>query len=266
MKRRHIVPLVALACATWAAPVQAQEAPSDGWTIRLTPYLWATAFNGDATVKGQKADVDVSFGDVLSNLDGALLGQIEATKGPWSLVAQGNFLRASIDGSVDQFDTDVDANAVIGELFGAYRLAHWPLGSTEAGSVRPMGIEHGLTLDGLAGFMYTHLDADLEVKGNGLERHFSANQQWATPFVGLRTLVGLNEHWFLAAVGYAGAVSSDNTVWNLQGLVGYAFNESISVEAGYRALYQNYENGNGNDRFHYDVITHGPVIGVTFVW
>ncbi len=279
---RGLLPaLVLVGSVAWAAPLRAQAGPAsasspgadaspwDGWTIRFTPYVWATAFNGHATVKGQKANVDVSFSDLVKNLDGGVLAQVEAIKGPFSLVAQGNFLRASIDDNVGPIDATTDANAFIGELYGTYRLGHWPLGETAADGVRPVGIEHGISLDGLAGFNYTYLNVDLKLKGTGplgLERHFSGDQQWATPFVGLRTLVGLNDHWFIAALGYVGAVSSDNTTWNLQGLVGYAFNSWISVEAGYRALYQNYENGNGNDRFHYDVITHGPVIGVTFVW
>ncbi len=267
---RAVLPILALlGCAAWAAPLRAQDtSPWDGWRIRFTPYVWATAFNGHATVKGQRSDVDASFKDVAENLDGAVLAQIEATKGPFSLVAQGNFLRASTSDSSGPIDADVDANAFIGQIFGAYRLGNVPFGSDESQGARPIGIDHGMAIDGLVGFSYTYLNTDLKLKDNqaNVTRHFSGDQQWATPFVGLRTLIGLDEHWFLTALGYVGAVNSDNTTWNLQGLVGYAFNSWISAEAGYRALYQNYENGNGNDRFHYDVITHGPIVGVTFVW
>jgi hypothetical protein len=264
-----VAPLRAQEAPAGGGSSLAQQKPSDGWRIRVTPYLWATAFHGHATVKGRKADVDVSFSDVLDNLDGAALAQVEAIKGPFSLVAQGNFLRASIDDNVGPIDATTDANAFIGEMFGTYRLGHVPPGSGTADGARPAGIEQGLSIDGLAGFSYTYLNVDLKLKGTGPlgpERHFGGDKQWATPFVGLRAIAALDEHWFVSALAYAGAVSSDNTTWNLQGLVGYAFNSTVSIVGGYRALYQNYEDGNGNDRFHYDVITHGPIVGVTFVW
>ncbi len=58
-------------------------------------------------------------------------------------------------------------------------------GGRPADGVRPAGIEQGLSLDGLAGFTYTYLNLDLKLKGTGplgLERHFSGDQQWATPW------------------------------------------------------------------------------------
>jgi hypothetical protein len=261
----------ALVLGVSAKPACAEDVSrgGGGWTFHVTPYAWATAFNGNATIRGQKSDVDASFSDVIQDLDYGLLAQIEADKGPWGLVAQGNYLNASSDGSVGPVDAKVDANAFIGELFATYRLGYWPLGTSATESYAPASIKPGLNLDALGGFIYTYVSSDLELKGTGplgLERHFNGDQDWVTPFAGARTLFGLDQHWFLAVMGYYGTLGSDNSVWNLQGLVGYAFNRSISVAAGYRALYQNYENGNDNDKFHYDITTHGPVFGVTFTW
>jgi hypothetical protein len=42
--------------------VVAEDKPTEsGWKFHMAPYLWAISMSGDATVKGQKADVDVSF-------------------------------------------------------------------------------------------------------------------------------------------------------------------------------------------------------------
>src|SRR3954468_12478437 len=35
-----------------------------GWTVRLTPYVWAPSLNGSQTVRGRTVDVDVSFYDL----------------------------------------------------------------------------------------------------------------------------------------------------------------------------------------------------------
>jgi hypothetical protein len=260
--------VLAVSAATGVAHA-AEATPGKGWTFHFTPYVWATAFKGHATIHGLKSDVDASFDDVLKDLNGGLLAQFEADNGPWGLVAQGNYLNASSDGGVGPIDAKVDGNAFIGELFATYRLAHWALGTTASESYAPVNIEPGLSLDALGGVIYTYANADLKLKGTGplgLERHFNGDQQWATPIIGGRALVGFDEHWFLAFLGDYGTLGSDNWTWNLQGLVGYAFNRNISVVAGYRGLYQNYEDGNGNDKFRYDITIHGPVVGVSFSW
>jgi hypothetical protein len=269
--RKHLGAAAALSCLIAASPLHAEETMRDGWLIRVSPYIWATAFNGNATVKGRKANVDVNFSDVVKNLDGGFLAQGEASKGPWSFILQGNFLRASVDDSGDLIDTKANSDALIGEMYGAYRLGHWDVAESSTPQlIRPAGIERGLSVDAMAGVLYTYLNMDLTLKGNGpltgIERHFSGDQQWATPMVGLRGLLGLDDHWFFAAQGAVGAISNTNSAWNLQGLVGYSFNRTVSVAGGYRALHQYYRNGNGNDRFEYDVTTHGPVVALTFTW
>ena len=56
---------------------------SDEWRFSITPYLWAVGLNGDMTVKGVDSDVDVSFGDILTNLDIALEAHFEVWRGNW---------------------------------------------------------------------------------------------------------------------------------------------------------------------------------------
>ncbi len=40
----------------------------------------------------------------------------------------------------------------------------------------------------------------------------------------------------------------------------------VSFLGGYRALYQDYENGSGPDLFKIDATFHGPLLGVKFQW
>ena len=61
-------------------------------------------------------------------------------------------------------------------------------------------------------------------------------------------------------------VGSDIT-YNPIGTVGWdmtVFGNDATLHAGYRVLYQDYEDGSGADRFAYDVTTHGPMIGMNF--
>ena len=75
---------------------------SSGWEFRVTPYAWAPSVNGDVTVRGRTVDIDMSFWDLFNSgnskveLDSllALMGYVEARKGPWGIygdVVWGNF-------------------------------------------------------------------------------------------------------------------------------------------------------------------------------
>ena len=63
----------------------------------------AISMNGDAKVKGQKADVDVSFSDIWDELNFAFMLEYEARKGRWGL--WGNTIYANLGKSdADKFD------------------------------------------------------------------------------------------------------------------------------------------------------------------
>ena len=38
-----------------------------GWEFRVTPYAWAPSVNGNVTVRGQTADIDMSFWDLFDS-------------------------------------------------------------------------------------------------------------------------------------------------------------------------------------------------------
>ncbi|MGH8612882.1 MAG: hypothetical protein ACREYF_12895 [Gammaproteobacteria bacterium] len=75
------------------AAAQDALAPASGWQFRVTPYVWLPGVSGDATVRGHTVDIDVSFWDFLDSgssgaeLDSlaALMGYVEARKGPWGI-------------------------------------------------------------------------------------------------------------------------------------------------------------------------------------
>jgi hypothetical protein len=67
----------------------------DRWVVRIAPYLWATSLAGNATVKGIKSDVDVSFGDILKDLSLAGMLLADVHKGRFGLAVNGVFARVS---------------------------------------------------------------------------------------------------------------------------------------------------------------------------
>ena len=58
-------------------------------------------------------------------------------------------------------------------------------------------------------------------------------------------------------------IGSDFT-WQGQADVGYRFSKLFQLGLGYRFIGIDYENGEGSDRFKYDVDTYGPVLRFGF--
>src|SRR5262245_8736739 len=70
-----------------AQPVAAKpESDDPAWNWRVAPYLWAASVNGNMTVADRKLDVDMSFGDILDDLNYSIQGVVEAHKGQWGVL------------------------------------------------------------------------------------------------------------------------------------------------------------------------------------
>jgi hypothetical protein len=53
---------------------------SEGWRVRLTPYLWGPGIEGTVGIGNRSADVDATFSDILRELNFAFMGALEAER------------------------------------------------------------------------------------------------------------------------------------------------------------------------------------------
>ncbi len=74
MKKFYLLPL--LLCCVMLTPAHAQE----NWT-EVGIYSLMTAIEGEAKVGNVTSDVDVSFSDILDNLDMGFMGFVEHRRG-----------------------------------------------------------------------------------------------------------------------------------------------------------------------------------------
>jgi hypothetical protein len=251
--------LVAALAATLAttAPAVAQQTesdtpPADRWTISVAPYLWAASMDGNATVGGIKADVDLPFSDILKDLSGGLMMAVDVDKGRFGIGFNGLFARVSSDTDVGPIEIDTTSDTGQLAVMPFYRLVEWQYGESSSG--RPLR----LVVAPEAGFRYTHLRTELEIRRG---RTVDSSENWIDPLIGSRIGLGLTDRWAIAGEANIGGfgVGSDFT-WNAQAYVGYRtslFGRSTTFLLGYRALNQDY---NHND-FEWDVTMHGPIIG-----
>ena len=264
LRQGGILPILIIAAfifSPFAPAVAAEEKPIEqsGWEFQAAPYLWAISMNGDATVKGQKAEVDVSFSDIWDELNFAFMLEYEARKGRWGL--WGNTIYANLGKSnaeVSGIEIEPTVNAIWQGAGGLYRLGTWAL-TDVSGKNTP-----SVTVDTYLGARYTYLDLRLDIKGYD---NVDGDKHWVEPLAGVRTRWDLSKHWTLNLTGDIGGIAfGSEFAWNALGLLGYRFNlfgeDNAAAFAGYRALSQDYTDGSGGDKFEWDVTLYGPILGL----
>lgn len=219
---------------------------NDAWEFDLAPmYLWAVSIKGDQTVNGIEVDMDVPFGDIFDNLNGALTFHFEGVhQQSWGFFTDLNYIVLNpSDGSID-----IKYTQILGELAAFYRL-----------------IEQGLLIDGFGGLRYSAMDVELELPGP--LKDVDQRKDWIDPFVGLRWKWNFAEKWATRLRGDIGGfgIGSDLT-WNAVGLVDFKPWKHVGLFGGYRVLYQDYSTGSGNRKFAFDAYMHGPVLGLNITW
>ncbi|MBW1817507.1 MAG: hypothetical protein JRJ60_10130, partial [Deltaproteobacteria bacterium] len=87
------------------------------------------------------------------------------------------------------------------------------------------------------------------------------------PLIGGRYLWKMADKWTMILRGDIGGfgIGSD-FAWQAVGMIDFQPWKHVSFIAGYRALDMDYESGSGLDAFKYDVLMHGPVLGINFRW
>jgi len=247
---------------------------SKDWEFIIIPYAWLTGLNGDITVKGRTAEVDASFSDLLENLDIAAMLHGEAWwKRKFGFFVDSVYAKLSVDGDIDlptsgSVDIDDTAKLFLLEFGGLYRAGTWDIGSPYNSFVQRA--KPSVTLDLLSGGRYWYLKNELDIHGplGVLPSEVNGSKSWFDFIVGGR--VGLDFYKKLTFevrtdVGGFGLGFSSNISWNIVSVIAYELPwYRITPLIGYRALYDDYSDGSGNNRFENNTWMHGPVIGVAF--
>jgi hypothetical protein len=223
------------------------------WEFNLAPfYIWGVALDGDVTVGTNTVPVELPFSDITDNLETAFIVHFEGMhKSNWGFLIDVNYLDLSSDVTLPgpfSVPGNVDFDATLAEFSALYRLPY-----------------EGYSFDLIAGLRYTKLENKLTL--NTGPTLVDASQDWTDPLLGVRWKWGFADQWTLVARGDVGGfgIGSDFAVQGLA-LVDWQPFKYVSFLAGYRAIYQDYDDGSGPDRFRYDATMHGPVLGVNFRW
>lgn len=248
------------------------DAPSKEWHFAIIPYLWMMGINGKVGVRGRTADVDVSFSDIFKNLDFAAEVHIEAWRERFGFFIDATYSKISLTKNVTlRQDRTLNIKNVsqffLGEFGGFYRVGTWPVGAGSAGNESKANTS--LTLDLIGGGRYWWLEDKIDITGPAgvLDPQFSGSESWFDFIVGGRVKLDINKFFFQlrSDIGGFGLGFSSDISWNIAGYIGYELPwYKITPIIGYRALYDKYSNGSGDNRFLWDAWMYGPQLGVGF--
>jgi hypothetical protein len=269
----------ALGADLGAGPPPAADAgpASRQWTLSFTPYGWLAGLDGTTTVKGRSTDIDMGPFEILEDLDGApWMSYAEARIGRFALYNDIVYAPLAVDASAARSFRGLTLDATLGvdveqaivEAGAVYEIGRWyTFGGTTA-------------VDVLAGARYWHQDvainlalsATLDIAGlqlSGTRAVARAGDvDWVDPVVGLRLRHRLAPGQELLLRGDVGGFDAGSQFsWNA--LAAYSFQIgashglTYSGMLGYRALAVDFTKGSGASRYEYDVIQHGPLLGLT---
>jgi hypothetical protein len=250
------------------------------WTFRLTPYAWLPALSGKTTVRGRTTDVEASFADVIRTtfdnggtlaalmLDGearngrfAIFGDViwdRVTLSPSSVKSR--TLDAGVAGTLGT-SLNATSNTVIIEAGGGYQFAQ--LGPVAFDVIA--GARYWIQKADLDLALFPTLDVGgLEIRGNKAIAR-SGSIDWFDGFLGARARWLLAPGQELLLRGDVGGGGS-NVSW--QAIAAYSYDlttrngVTYSGVLGYKALHIDYEQGEGRSKYRFDMLQHGPLIGL----
>ncbi|MDB5593069.1 MAG: hypothetical protein JWM36_30 [Hyphomicrobiales bacterium] len=253
--------------------------PASEWSFRITPYGWFPSMKGTQTVKGRSANVDATFIDILQKSDTlvGLMADFEARNGRFSLFSNAVWTKVGLDAGTTR--TRSPAPGIAGTV-GASLGINYQMAIVELGATYEVARSGALAVDVLAGGRYWYQKADLSLDLAGtidqgglvvsgtkaISR--SGAIDWLDPLVGMRLRYAAapgHDLFLRGDIGGFGAASK----FSWQAIGGYSFDFAVrnsvtwSGIIGYRALYVDYARGSGQTLYQFDVLQHGPVVGLS---
>ncbi len=246
-----------------AAPLNAgadDSGISDRWQYAASIYLWGAGI--DAT-DARGADVNVSFETLINNLNMAFMGNFEARRDKWSMLADVIYLNVGANNSgkvpvavavgagtnVDvKVNTSVETKGWVLNFIGGYNLWQSP----------------EVSIDLLAGARYLDLQLDFGLSAavgpNARARTFSDSDSVWDGVIGVKGHADLNPKWYVPYYLDVGTGQSDFT-WQASAGLAYRFNWG-DVSLLYRHIKWELDSGSPLDNISFS----GPLLAAKFVF
>ncbi len=231
---------------------QGATASDDQWHLSVSPYLWFPGVHGTVGALGRRASFSASPSDLLSKFRFGLMGVVEARRHRVLVPIDLMWIRLKDDKALP---------------FPGLGATSADLKATEFILTPKIGLrlidEKALKVDALAGIRYWYFGENLQFSPSALGLNFSKSQNWVDPVVGGRIEAGFSPKTVLTVAGDVGGWGTGSQLeYQVVGLLGYKLKPNMTLQAGYRYLYVDYEKGGQAGAF-VTAATSGVVLGVT---
>ena len=238
-----------------SSQLSAQESPEKKWNFLVEPYILFPYIQGNVGIESLNTlSVDADPGDIFSKLHFGGMIYLEAHTDKWAIGSDYVLMMLNQDVTPNKLISSgtVDLTQSIWEISGLYRVYKF--------------IEVGI--GGRLIYLSTSTEAVRNVLPEGSENLSGSHSlTFYDPIIITRLSTAIKEKWLLQFRGDLGGfgVGSDFT-WQLQAYAGYKFTKVFQLTAGYRYLGIDYDGGEYDERFIFDVNEFGPEIqfGFTF--
>jgi hypothetical protein len=225
-----------------------KKAMDSNWHFGVLPYLWFAGAHGTLGARGQEVSVHASPGDLLSNLDIALMGTFEARYKRWILPVDIMWLRISNDKGVPANPIGITYVNLHASQFIMTPKVGYEILDTKKWKV-----------DALVGLRYWHIGEKIDFQG--ISANFNSSQNFVDVVAGARIVKPLSRRFTMIIAGDAGGGAA-NSDYQVAGLLGFTLKPKIALQAGWRYLDVNYR---PSTSFIYDTAESGFIFGATFV-
>lgn len=242
-------PVIVIAQDSNLKHVEQQE---NKWNFLLDVYVMFPNINGTTAFSTlPEIKVDANPGDIFDQLNMGAMLYFEASNDHWSF---------SSDLLYMDIKQGVRSGAIIqqGEL--QVKQLAWELASMRR--LLP-------NLDAGIGLRVNSLDLGLDAIQNTVQGSVVIDkgtaENWVDPILIIRFKNDASNNFLYQLRGDIGGfgIGSDFS-WQFQAYAGYRFSKLFQITGGYKAIGMNYDKGNGDDRFMYNMDTFGPVLRFGF--
>ncbi|WP_342316701.1 hypothetical protein [Lysobacter sp. FW306-1B-D06B] len=226
-------------------PARAQDVEArDSWKQTVYIYAMGAAIEGDAQIGIlPPLSVELDKSDVLDAL------------------RMGGMVAYRIDNGLWSFSTDVTymdlgwrASGPRGNVGGSLYLDQLTVMATGGYRFAPYA-------EVLLSAAYFDLDSELNVRVLQQTAQARRGASWTDGLIGMRASFPIGEKWSYNVRGDIGGGGSDLT-WHFLTTFRRGVNDRFDWYFGYRVLSYDYSEGQGRTFQHYELMQHGPLIGV----
>jgi len=251
----HSLVLLLSTCLLTATGVSVAAGQGE-WQYGGDIYLWGAGIESEVGATGQ--DIDVSFNDILDNLDIAIMGGLGAKKD--KLMLYSDFVYMKIEDSEKGSYTGRDGFvSVNGKL--SVEVESWVVQPMAAYEVYK---SPKVSIDLAAGARYLWVEASSKLEISDPRRNLKAKITESDNFldgvVGVRSTFNLSDKWDAVVYVDGGGGDSDGT-WQGIASVNYQF-DNVQGLLGYRYLKWKFDDKVALD----DMEISGPYMGIKFAF